>query len=112
LYRQFTFDARVNITFTVINATNQIVLNAHRLMIDVNRIRLTQSGNQIEVPIFRDRITKDYQNAFLTIPLSTMLNANSGNWTLEMSYTGFIIPYPASGVEMNTNYFDFNGQKA
>jgi hypothetical protein len=81
-------------------------------MIDVNRIRLTQSGNQIEVPIFRDRITKDYQNAFLTIPLSTMLNANSGNWTLEMSYTGFIIPYPASGVEMNTNYFDFNGQKA
>uniref|UniRef100_A0A914XM14 Aminopeptidase N-like N-terminal domain-containing protein n=1 Tax=Plectus sambesii TaxID=2011161 RepID=A0A914XM14_9BILA len=111
-YKEYTFDGQVTINFTVLQTTNTIVLNAHRMIIDPNNIVLTSAGTGTQFPINRNQVSKNYQTAFLTIPVVGTLTAGS-NYTLTISpYTGFIFSDSSEGVYINTNFFEFNGQKA
>lgn len=55
-------------------------------------------------------ITKDYENGILIIPLVGSLFPGV-EYSLEISYSGFIFNRPHTGVLSNYNLFEFNGKQ-
>uniref|UniRef100_A0A914RM04 PI-PLC Y-box domain-containing protein n=1 Tax=Parascaris equorum TaxID=6256 RepID=A0A914RM04_PAREQ len=92
--------------------SDYITINAHRMVIDASDITLQRTDEQGPVYNFTT-IEKDFELAFLRIPLPDGLTLSPGvNWTLSITYTGFIFGQPSKGVYTNTNFFEFNGKMA
>ncbi len=99
--------------FTVTSTTSAIVLNSHRHIILPSSITLasTDTPSQPWDIVQLDAITKDYDNAILTIPLTMPLPVGT-SWTLSLQFTGYIFKEPYEGIFSNYNYYEFNDQKA
>uniref|UniRef100_A0A915A8A4 Thyrotropin-releasing hormone-degrading ectoenzyme n=4 Tax=Parascaris univalens TaxID=6257 RepID=A0A915A8A4_PARUN len=112
-YKNMTFDGSVKMIFAATQpVSDYITINAHRMVIDASDITLQRTDEQGPVYNFTT-IEKDFELAFLRIPLPDGLTLSPGvNWTLSITYTGFIFGQPSKGVYTNTNFFEFNGKMA
>ncbi|VDM38180.1 unnamed protein product [Toxocara canis] len=108
-YKNLTVEGTVDIGFTVLKTPTELKLNAHRMVIEAADIILTRHPDNTSYQF--SSIQKDFDSAFLIIPLATNINMEVGsNWTLSIKYTGFIYGEPTNGVYLNTNFFEFNGK--
>lgn len=64
----------------------------------------------MSIPLLGSLI-RDYNNTFLTIPLSKPLSSNS-SIVVSINYTGFIYQQPNDGPYMNFDYLERNGKKS
>ncbi|VDM38182.1 unnamed protein product [Toxocara canis] len=108
-YKNMTFDGSAEIDFTVVNTTNEIKLNSHRMVIRKTDVTLTDRSTNRTYAIAG--LVKDLDYAFLTLQTSAPLTIGS-TWTLSFKYTGFVFGAPSKGVYTNTNFFEFNGKMA
>ncbi|CAD6187492.1 unnamed protein product [Caenorhabditis auriculariae] len=106
-WSNMTFTAFLTMEFDLIVPVQEIQLTAHRLLIDVSTIYLTDGTNN--TILLDTGIRKDYDNAFLYIPSPTTLQ--EGHYTLTMSYQGLIFNKPSDGVDSNWNFYEFDGKQ-
>ncbi|EYC36067.1 hypothetical protein Y032_0937g3118 [Ancylostoma ceylanicum] len=110
VYRNLTFDGKVKMTFTVKEETSEIVVNAHRLLIDTDSVVLQNNRNE-RIEISTTEISKDYDNGILTIPVASKLSPGN-SYHLLISYYGFIFDKPFhQGPDINYNFYEFNGKQ-
>ncbi|RCN33693.1 peptidase family M1 [Ancylostoma caninum] len=110
VHRNLTFDGNVKMTFTVTAETSEIVVNAHRLMINTDSVVLQKDRNE-RIEVSSTEITKDYENGILTIPVVGKLSPGN-SYTLSISYFGFIFDKPFhQGADINYNFYEFNGKQ-
>uniref|UniRef100_A0A914C2G0 Aminopeptidase N n=1 Tax=Acrobeloides nanus TaxID=290746 RepID=A0A914C2G0_9BILA len=105
--KNFTFDANVTIGAVKFGATQTISFNSHRHMI--NHLRVFKTNGSIEVPW--NSITRDYDNAIVTINLAQPIQAGT-SILIVVNYTGLIDNNPGEGTYMNWDYLDYNKQKS
>ncbi|KHN76517.1 Thyrotropin-releasing hormone-degrading ectoenzyme [Toxocara canis] len=112
-YKNMTFEGSVEMNFTAIQpVSDYITLNSHRMVVEASDITLQRADGLGQVYTF-ETIEKDFEFAFLKIPLPSGLTLTPGvTWTLSIKYTGFIFGNPSKGVYTNTNFFEFNGKMA
>ncbi|KIH53566.1 peptidase family M1, partial [Ancylostoma duodenale] len=107
--KNMTFDGSVEMSFTVRQETSEIIVNAHRMVIDVDSIQVKDSrNNTVEVSTLE--IAKDFENGILKIPLAKKI-APGLKYSMSISYTGFIFDKPHQGVHSNYNFYEFNGKQ-
>ncbi|KAK6759653.1 hypothetical protein RB195_021311 [Necator americanus] len=107
--KNMTFDGKVTVKFIATEETSEIVLNAHRLVIDPDSIVVMDNQNKT-IKVITTRVTKDYDNGILHIPVGEKLRRNS-QYYMTISYYGFIFDKPQDGVLSNYNYYEFNGKQ-
>ncbi|EYC36072.1 hypothetical protein Y032_0937g3120 [Ancylostoma ceylanicum] len=108
--RNLTFDGKITITFGMKSQSNEIVLDAHRLVIDTDTIKLIDDQNK-NIGLNSQLITKDYDNGMITMTVDEMLVPRK-LYKLTIEYNGFIFDGPhRGGVVSNHNYYEFNGKK-
>ncbi|KAK6759646.1 hypothetical protein RB195_021308 [Necator americanus] len=108
-HRNLTFDSTVEMIFTVTQNTSELILNAHRLLIypDTLQIFANVFGKK---QISTSNIVKDYENGMIKISLMETLIPGI-EYSLSVSYTGFIFGAPHEGVLSNYNFYEFNDKK-
>ncbi|EYC35907.1 hypothetical protein Y032_0960g3219 [Ancylostoma ceylanicum] len=107
--KNMTFDGSVKMKFTVTQETSEIVVNAHRMVIDVDSIVVKDSHNS-NIEVSAVDIAKDYEHGILKIPLATKIVPGL-NYSMSISYTGFIFDKLHHGVHSNYNFYEFNGKQ-
>ncbi|KAK6759651.1 hypothetical protein RB195_021310 [Necator americanus] len=107
--RNMTFDGKVTMTFTVTQETSEIVVNAHRLVIDPGNIVVKDNQNT-NIEVNTAEVEKDYENGILTIPLASKLTPNTV-YFLSISYSGFISNKQHHGVYSNYNFQEYRGKQ-
>jgi aminopeptidase N len=75
----------------------------------INHLQVFKTNGSIEVPW--NSITRDYDNAIVTINLAQPIQANT-SILIVVNYTGLIDNNPGEGTYMNWDYLDFNKQKS
>uniref|UniRef100_A0A158R4C2 Aminopeptidase n=1 Tax=Syphacia muris TaxID=451379 RepID=A0A158R4C2_9BILA len=104
-WKNMTFDGDVQIRGSTTATTLEIVLNAHRMIIEPDDITINTT-----VTTSVTDISKDYDKGLLRIQLSAILPPNT-EFSIQIHYKGFIFGVPKKGVYTNTNYFEFNDKK-
>ncbi|RCN33636.1 peptidase family M1 [Ancylostoma caninum] len=108
--KNLTFDGKITITFGMESESNEIVLDAHRLVIDTDTIKLVDDEKK-DIWINPQLITKDYDNGMITMIAEKVLVPRKV-YKLTIEYNGFIFDGPHRGaVVSNHNYYEFNGKK-
>ncbi|EPB77393.1 hypothetical protein ANCCEY_03546 [Ancylostoma ceylanicum] len=108
-YRNLTFDGKIKMKFAVTRRTSEVVLNAHRLVIDPDTIILEDAQHR-KYDVTALGVTKDYENGILTIPVAGALFPDV-EYSLSISYSGFIFDKPHRGILSNYNFYEFNGKQ-
>ncbi|KIH63567.1 peptidase family M1 [Ancylostoma duodenale] len=97
-------------TFTVKEETSEIVVNAHRLIINTDSVALQNDRNE-RIEVSSTEINKDFENGILTIPVVGKLSPGN-SYTLSISYFGSIFDKPFhQGPDINYNFYEFNGKQ-
>ncbi|KAK0409517.1 hypothetical protein QR680_004590 [Steinernema hermaphroditum] len=106
--QNFTFEATSSINFTLSYASNELTINAYR-MIFKKIIVLDTNGAFLDVDL--SRISYDFDNAMITITLPKVLPAHVEQF-VKFEYIGFIYEIPHEGPDTNTFYSRIDGHKS
>ncbi len=107
--KSFTTDGFAKIHFTCVIPTKKILFHAEDLNINETSIELISSDID-EQQIFTNKIPEyNFEKNFVLLNLNQECKRNS-NYTLQMAYTGLILPYTyglyrSSYVDKNGNLF-------
>ncbi|TKR70408.1 hypothetical protein L596_022441 [Steinernema carpocapsae] len=104
--QELTFNAQSTMSFTLLSASNELLLNSHRILF--NSINVTIPDDTLEVD--PNKIIYDFDNAIITIVFPQVLPANV-KLQLSFDYSGFIFGKPNEGADTNTFYNSINGKR-
>ncbi|CAI5454858.1 unnamed protein product [Caenorhabditis angaria] len=107
-YQNMTFFGSAEIKIDVVKETNTVIINAHRLVFEIDNINILTLPEFTLIPIDKSNIRKDYDKGVLYIPINGTLLI--GSYNLYFTYTGFIFQTPSEGNTVNS-YYTNNGRK-
>uniref|UniRef100_A0A914C589 Aminopeptidase N n=1 Tax=Acrobeloides nanus TaxID=290746 RepID=A0A914C589_9BILA len=105
-WKNFTFDGNIKVTLATLTNVSSITINSHRQII--NSIQLAYE-NGTNIPY--SGISRDYDNALLTVDLSASILTHT-QIVVTIGYTGFISNQPSAGVYTNYDYLEIDGKKS
>ncbi|TKR70402.1 hypothetical protein L596_022435 [Steinernema carpocapsae] len=97
--QNLTFEATSTMNFVMLQTTNELTINAHRMIFSEITLQDFDTGSLL--PVDLSKIVYDFDNAIITLVLPIVLKPNVDQLII-FKYTGFIFGKPHGGISVNT----------